>query len=51
MIVVATRLATVESCARVVVIDDGKVIEEGSFDELSSRDDGHFATLAAVLRK
>lgn len=51
MLVVAHRLAMIEKCAHVAVIDDGKVIEEGSFDELGSKSDGHFATLIAILRK
>jgi len=30
-IVIAHRLTTVEKCSRVVVIEDGRVIEEGNF--------------------
>ena len=34
-IVVAHRLTTVEKCNRLAVIEDGKVIEEGTFTELT----------------
>jgi len=30
-IVIAHRLTTVEKCSRIVVIEDGKVAEEGKF--------------------
>lgn len=33
-IVVAHRLTTVEKCNRIAVIEDGVVIEEGTFQEL-----------------
>jgi len=33
-IVVAHRLTTTEKCDRIVQIEDGQVIEDGSFDEL-----------------
>jgi len=45
------RLTTVERCDRVVVIEDGKVAEEGSFKELMGNEEGHFATLSRGLRK
>lgn len=36
-IVVAHRLATVKSASRILVVENGKVIEEGTHDELISR--------------
>jgi ABC-type multidrug transport system fused ATPase/permease subunit len=33
-LVIAHRLTTVESCARVVVLQDGVVVESGAFDAL-----------------
>ena len=42
-IVIAHRLSTVEKCDRVVVLESGRVIEEGKFDELKSKDGGFFA--------
>jgi len=50
-IVIAHRLTTVEKCSRVVVIEDGRVVEEGKFNELKNADDGYFATLAAGMQK
>jgi len=35
-IVIAHRLTTVEKCTRVVVIEDGKVVEEGKFNDLKN---------------
>jgi ABC-type multidrug transport system fused ATPase/permease subunit len=35
-IVIAHRLTTVEKCSRVVVIEDGKVVEEGRFNDLKN---------------
>ena len=50
-IVVAHRLTTVEKCSRLAVIEDGKIIEEGSFKELTQKENGFFANLAAGMRK
>ena len=44
-IVIAHRLTTVEKCSRVVVIEDGKVVEEGKFNELQNHEGGYFAKL------
>lgn len=33
-LVIAHRLTTVEKCSRVIVIEGGKVVEEGKFNEL-----------------
>jgi subfamily B ATP-binding cassette protein MsbA len=33
-IVIAHRLSTVEKCDRVVVLEGGRLVEEGRFDEL-----------------
>ena len=50
-IVVAHRLTTVKKCNRLAVIDDGKIIEEGSYDDLTGNQNGFFANLAAGMRK
>ncbi len=36
-VVIAHRLSTVESADRVVVLDAGQVVEEGSYEELVAR--------------
>ena len=42
-IVIAHRLSTVEKCDRVVVLENGRVVEEGKFNELKQKDGGFFA--------
>jgi ATP-binding cassette subfamily B protein len=43
--VIAHRLATVRNASRIFVLDQGRVVESGSFDELVARG-GRFAALA-----
>ena len=50
-IVVAHRLTTVEKCNRLAVIDDGVIVEEGSFSELMNKDGGRFSNLAGGMKK
>ena len=50
-IVVAHRLTTVERCNRLAVIDNGKIVEEGSFTDLTTKENGFFANLANGMRK
>ena len=45
-IVVAHRLSTVQHCDRILVIDGGKVAEEGSYEELIAKN-GLFAELVS----
>jgi ATP-binding cassette subfamily B protein len=35
-IVIAHRLTTVEKCTRIVVLEGGKVVEEGRFTDLKN---------------
>ena len=37
-IVIAHRLSTVEKCARVIVLEEGRLVEEGKFSDLRGRD-------------
>ena len=50
-IVIAHRLTTVEKCNRIAVIEGGKIVEEGKFDELKTKEEGYFSTLAAGMAK
>jgi len=50
-IVVAHRLTTVKRCNRLAVIDDGKIVEEGSLAEMDSKSTGYFANLKKGLNK
>ena len=43
-IVVAHRLSTIEDCDRIIVLDKGKIVESGTFDELVALN-GIFADL------
>jgi len=46
-IMIAHRLTTVRNADRIVVLEQGRVVEIGSYDQLLQRRDGHFARLAA----
>jgi ABC-type bacteriocin/lantibiotic exporter with double-glycine peptidase domain len=39
-IVIAHRLSTIQQCNRIIVLKDGRVADEGTFEELQAR--GHF---------
>ena len=43
-IVIAHRLSTIKNCDRILVIDDGKIMEEGKYEELMAKE-GYFAEL------
>lgn len=44
-IVVAHRLSTIKNCDRIIVLDQGKIVEQGSYSELMARE-GLFYRLA-----
>ena len=44
-IVIAHRLSTVQIADRVLVLEHGQIVEDGSPEELTARDDGHYAAL------
>ncbi len=48
-IVIAHRLSTIRNCDRILVMDQGAIIEEGSYEELIARK-GAFADLVARQR-
>ncbi len=45
-VVIAHRLSTIKHCTRIVFLDKGKIVEEGTYDELMALG-GKFAELAA----
>lgn len=45
-LVIAHRLSTIRQCDRVIVLDQGKIVEDGTYDELMKKN-GFFAELVA----
>ena len=48
-IVIAHRLSTIRHCDRIIVLDGGKIVEDGSYEELIARG-GMFAELVSRQR-
>ena len=48
-IVIAHRLSTIRHCDRIIVLDKGHIVEDGTYDELIA-EDGFFAELVARQR-
>lgn len=48
-IVVAHRLSTIRRCDRIIMLDQGKIVEEGTYDELLAKN-GPFAEMVARQR-
>jgi len=47
--VIAHRLSTIKNCDRILVLDKGQILEDGTYDELIERN-GFFAELVARQR-
>lgn len=41
-IVIAHRLSTIRNCEKIFVINNGQIVEEGTYESLSSQADSHF---------
>jgi len=48
-IVIAHRLSTIKECDRIIVLDKGKIIEDGSYEKLIAQN-GFFAELVSRQR-
>lgn len=49
-IVIAHRLSTVKKCDRIIVINQGQVLEQGTYDALSADPESHFFKMKACLK-
>ena len=48
-VVIAHRLSTIRQCDRIIVLENGRIVEDGGYDELIAKD-GYFAELVARQR-
>lgn len=44
-VVIAHRMSTIKKCNRIIVLHKGRVVEDGTYEELSNKPNGHFAKL------
>jgi ATP-binding cassette subfamily B multidrug efflux pump len=47
-IVIAHRLATIKKADQIIVMEKGKIIEQGTHKELLAKEDGHYRNLYEV---
>ena len=50
-IVIAHRLTTIRNCDILYVLNEGKVVEKGTYDHLANKEGGHFKNLKANMEK
>ena len=48
-IIIAHRLTTIQKCDRLLVLENGRVSEEGTFNDLRNKG-GHFAQISNDLQ-
>ena len=44
-LIIAHRLSTVKDCSKIIVLKEGKIVEEGPHNELMGIDDGYYKML------
>lgn len=47
-VIIAHRLSTIRSVDQIYVLDDGRIVEQGTHDELSALEDGAYSNLARL---
>jgi ATP-binding cassette subfamily B multidrug efflux pump len=48
-VVIAHRLSTIRNCQLLFVIHDGKIVEQGTYDELSANKSSYFYKLKSGM--
>ncbi len=48
-VVIAHRLSTIQNCSRIIMLEDGKIVEEGTYQQLIDLE-GKFAALVKRQR-
>ena len=51
VIVIAHRLSTVQNADKIVVINDGRIVEEGSHEELLDKKGAYFVLYSSQFKK
>ncbi len=48
IVIIAHRLSTIRNADHIIVIDDGRVVEKGTWEELISKENGRFLELSRI---
>ena len=45
IIIIAHRLSTIKNADKIIVVDNGKIVEEGDYSILSTKENGYFKNI------
>jgi ATP-binding cassette subfamily C protein len=48
IVIIAHRLSTIRNADQIIVVDNGKIVETGTWDELISRENGRLLELSRI---